>query len=63
MSTITHRGDYRARRAADYPQLAEQLDALWHAMDKARIPMVAEFYDPIREVKARYPKPTPEPTA
>lgn len=59
---ITHPGDYRARRAADYPQLAEQLDALWHAMDRGELAKVPGFYDAVRAVKARYPKPAPEAT-
>ena len=35
-----------------------KLDALWHAMDEGTIPMAAAFYDPIKAVKALYPKET-----
>lgn len=54
---IHHAGDYRARRAADYPPLAEQLDALWHAMDQGLLPKVPAFYERIDAIKRRYPKP------
>ena len=55
---IHHEGDYRARRAAEYPPIAEQLDALWHAMQAGVLPMVPAFYEPIAAVKARFQKPT-----
>ena len=58
---IKHQGDHRARRAADYPSLAEQLDALWHAMDRNELPRVAGFYDAIAAVKTKYPKPKGKP--
>jgi len=48
--------DYREQRAEAYPAIANQLDALWHAMDAGTIPMVPEFYDPIRAVKDAIPK-------
>lgn len=57
---IHHQGDYRQRRAAEYPALTEQLDALWHAMDIGEIPRIAAFYEPIAQVKARYRKPAAE---
>ncbi len=47
---------YRTRRARAYPPIAEQLDALWHAMDDGRLAKVAAFYDPIAAVKAANPK-------
>jgi hypothetical protein len=47
---------YRSNRANEYPDLGEQLDALWHAMDRGDLPKVPEFYDPIKEVKDRHPK-------
>jgi hypothetical protein len=39
-----------------YPEIGNQLDALWHAMDRGDLPKVPEFYDPIKEVKDRHPK-------
>lgn len=43
-------------RKREYPPLGEQLDAIWHAMDSGRLPMVSPFYDPIKAVKDKYPK-------
>ncbi|CAK16858.1 hypothetical protein [Pseudomonas entomophila] len=54
---ISHRPDHRALRAAEYPSVADQLDALWHAMDKGQLPVVDAFYWSIRGVKDKYPKP------
>lgn len=48
--------NYRERRADAYPPVANQLDALWHAMDAGLIPIVPAFYDPIRAVKDAIPK-------
>lgn len=45
------------RRKAEYPDITEQLDALWHAMDQGVIPKVEPMYSSIKEVKDRYPKP------
>jgi hypothetical protein len=47
---------YRSNRAKEYSAIGEQLDALWHAMDRGDLPKVPEFYDPIKEVKDRHPK-------
>ena len=45
-----------ARRNA-YPSVADQLDALWHAMQQGQLPMVPEFFGPLQQVKAAHPKP------
>jgi len=45
-----------AQRARAYRPIQDQLDALWHAMDKGILPMVPAFYDPNAEVKNKYPK-------
>lgn len=55
--------DYAARRAGEYPPLAEQLDALWHAMNSGLLPKVPGFFEPIQVVKDRYSKPTEEAVA
>lgn len=54
---IQHKGDYAKRRAAEYPAISGQLDALWHAMDRGELQKVPEFYDPIKAVKLKYAKP------
>ena len=56
---INHRGDYRLRRSAEYPALADQLDALWHGMDAGVLPTVEPFYSDLKAVKDRYPKDEP----
>ena len=43
--------DYYAKRRAEYPPLAEQLDALWKGGDAA-----SEMANKIQAVKAKYPK-------
>lgn len=53
---IKHDGGHAERRANEYPALEQQLDALWHAMDKGVIPKVEGFYEPIKAVKEKYPK-------
>lgn len=53
---IEHRKDYASMRAAAYPSIEEQLDALWHAMDRGEAPKAPGFYDLIKRVKDRYPK-------
>lgn len=47
---------YQQLRAAQYPAITDQLDALWHAMDDGVIPVVPAFYDPIKAVKEAIPK-------
>ena len=54
---IRHEGDYRVRRAAQYPRVEDQLDALWHAMEQGQLPRVEPFYSQVREVKVANPKP------
>lgn len=48
--------DYRERRFLNYPAIGDQLDALFHAMARGDLPMVADFYQPIAAVKAAHPK-------
>jgi hypothetical protein len=45
------------RRRA-YPNLADQMDALWHGMNNGVLPKVEPFYSDILAVKERYPKPS-----
>lgn len=47
---------YRERRQAEYPPLAEQLDMLWHAMDRGELPKAEPWYSTIRQVKEAQPK-------
>lgn len=54
---IRHHADHAELRREAYPPVEEQLDALWHAMEKGLLPRVPGFHDRIKAVKARYPKP------
>ena len=42
---------YQAKRAAEYPAIGDQLDALWKGGDAA-----AEMLAKVQAVKAKYPK-------
>lgn len=53
---LRHVEDYRKLRQKAYPALGEQLDALWHAMDDAKITKAEPFYSMIKTVKDKYPK-------
>ena len=54
---IQHSEDYRKLRRAEYPPVADQMDALWHAMDDGTMPKVEPFYSQIKAVKDKYRKP------
>ncbi len=43
--------EYAQVRLSIYPSIGEQLDMLWHAMDKGEIPKATEFYERIKAVK------------
>jgi hypothetical protein len=46
--------DYYAKRRAEYPPLAEQLDAFWKGPDSVEY---EAMLSKIREIKSKYPKP------
>jgi len=48
---------YKGRREAEYPDVQDHLNALWEAMDRGELPRVAGFYDVLKVVNDRYPKP------
>ena len=37
--------------------MADQLDALWHAMDTGTTPKIEPFYSQIKLIKDKFPKP------
>ena len=45
------------KRKSEYPDLAEQLDMLWHAMNDGLLPNDNKFYEAIKAVKDNNPKP------
>ena len=51
---------YQRDRAADYPDLAEQFDLLWHAIDGGKFNVKSkdtDFYKKLKAVKDANPKP------
>lgn len=51
---------YQRDRAASYPDLAEQLDLLWHAIDDGKFNVKSkdtDFYKKLKAVKDANPKP------
>ena len=53
---IQHNEDYAKARAAEYPSVKDQLDALWHAMNDGLIPKIEPMYSQIKTVKDTYKK-------
>jgi hypothetical protein len=47
---------YLGERKVAYPPIQDQLDALWHAMDAGVLPIVEDFYTPLKQVKDSHPK-------
>lgn len=48
---------YKKLRRAAYPPVREQLDILYHAMESGEFSMAQIWFDTIKAVKDRYPKP------
>ena len=48
---------YKLERGREYPQVEEQLDMMWHAMDADETKRIEPFYSSIKEIKEKYPKP------
>lgn len=53
---LKHTEDYKKLRREAYPELADQLDALWHGMDSGEIKKSEPFYSMIKSVKDKFPK-------
>ena len=47
---------YRLLRAREYPQIREQMDMLWHAIDTDSLDKTSDFYKELKKVKDKYPK-------
>ena len=47
--------DYHLMRKDNYPDIGDQLDMLWHAMDNDELPRIEPFYSEIQNVKSQYP--------
>lgn len=48
---------YAHDRVLEYPPIADQLDALWHAMDQGLLPKIEPMYSTVLAVKQKHPKP------
>ena len=48
---------YTQARMSEYPSLEEQLDLLWHAIDKGKLNKTSDFYKKLKAVKKNNPKP------
>ena len=47
---------YKQQRAFAYPNLSDQLDMLWHAIDSGALNKTSDFYTTIKAVKDANPK-------
>ena len=47
---------YRHSRYKEYPQIGEQLDMLFHAIDAGKVDKTSDFYKSLKAVKDKYPK-------
>jgi hypothetical protein len=48
--------EYQLPRKKSYPQIGDQLDMLWHAIDNGTLNKTSDFYTAIKAVKDTYPK-------
>jgi len=54
--TITNPHQYIEDRQQAYPEITDQLDMLWHAIDSGTLDKTSDFYITLKEVKDQYPK-------
>lgn len=47
---------YEKLRAREYPEIKEQLDMIWHAIDGGKLDKTCEFYIILKAVKDKFPK-------
>ena len=48
---------YQRDREKIYPEIKEQLDMLWHAIDSGTLDKTSDFYTTLKKVKDDNPKP------
>ena len=48
---------YQRDRKEQYPDIGDQLDMLWHAIDTGTLDQTSDFYTTLKEVKDNNPKP------
>lgn len=55
---IVHRRDYRDARKTEYPDVGDQLDAIWGILRSLKLPKDAQnLVDEIDRIKRKFPKP------
>jgi hypothetical protein len=47
---------HKTLRQPEYPEVKDQLDMLWHAMNADESKRLEPFYSTIKEIKDKYPK-------
>jgi len=48
---------YQSDRKEQYPNIGDQLDMLWHAIDSGTLDKTSDFYITLKEIKDNNPKP------
>ena len=48
--------NYQRQREPEYPEMREQLDMLWHAIDDGTLDKTSDFYTSLKAIKDKYPK-------
>ena len=48
---------YRTDRLQEYPEIGDQLDMLWHAIDDGTLDKTSDFYTSLKAIKDKHPKP------
>lgn len=56
MNRVRVEVQYKSERAMAYPDVYEQLDQLWHAMNTDETKRLEPFYSSIKNVKDTFPK-------
>ena len=51
-----NRKQYQRDRAVNYPNVKEQLDMIWHAINQDKLDKTSDFYLTLKSVKDTYPK-------
>jgi len=54
----TKNAEYDETRRLAYPEIGEQLDLLWHAIDSGTLDKNSDFYTKLKAIKDKYPKPS-----
>ena len=48
--------DYKYYRYNEYPNIKDQLDMIWHAIDENKLDKTCDFYTTLKAVKDKFPK-------